>query len=99
MRTPGDVNDDGDVNAVDLALLVGSYGTTTTANNFDVGEFSGDGIVGLADLAILQRNLSGGVLAASPAAVPEPSASVLCAAAVAVLICRRTRGRLARAGK
>lgn len=93
MRTPGDVNDDGDVNAADLALFVASYGATTTANNFDVGEFSGDGIVGLADLAIIQRNLSGGGLAASPAAVPEPSALVLCAAAEAVLAFRRTRGR------
>lgn len=89
MRTPGDVNDDGDVNAADLALFVASYGATTTANNFDVGEFSGDGIVGLADLAIIQRNLSGGGLAA----VPEPSALVLCAAAGAVLAFRRTRGR------
>ncbi len=84
-RTPGDVNDDSVVDAADVALLAASFGTTTTANNFDVGEFSGDGLVGLADLAIVQRNFSAIGLAPSPAAVPEPSALFLCIAALAVI--------------
>ncbi len=75
-RTPGDINNDGFVNAADVALLAASYGTTTTANDFNLGEFSGDGLVGLADMAILQRNLSPLGLG-SPAAVPEPAGTTL----------------------
>ncbi|MEX2186115.1 MAG: DNRLRE domain-containing protein [Pirellulales bacterium] len=96
MRTPGDVNNDGTVNAADVALLVSSYGATTTANNFDVGEFSGDGLVGLADLAILHQHLSATGLTASPAAVPEPSALMLCGTALCAMVLagrRRAVGR------
>lgn len=94
VRTPGDVNNDGAVNAVDAALLAAAYGTTTTANNFDLGEFSGDGIVGIADLAILQRNFSP-LAQASPATVPEPGSALLAVSAMvcagAVAIRRRRR--------
>lgn len=83
VRTLGDVNNDGAVNAVDAALLAAAYGTTTTANNFDLGEFSGDGIVGVADLAILQRNFSP-LAQASPATVPEPGSALL---AVSAMVC------------
>lgn len=80
-RTPGDVNNDGAVNAVDVALLAAAYGSTTTASNFDLGEFSGDGIVGIADLAILQRNLSP-LAPGSAAAVPEPGSTALLGSAI-----------------
>lgn len=76
VRTAGDINNDGVVNGADVALLASSYGITTTANNFDLGEFSGDGLVGLADMAILQRNISPLGLG-SPAAVPEPAGMTL----------------------
>ncbi len=79
VRTPGDVNNDGSVNSADAAMLASFFGMATTANNFNVGEFSGDGIVGLADLTILQQNLSPLTPSASPslAAVPEPSSALL----------------------
>lgn len=82
-RTPGDINNDGFVNAADVALLASFYGETTTANNFNLGEFSGDGLVGLADMAILQRNLSPLGLG-SPAAVPEPAGATLICCGVCV---------------
>jgi hypothetical protein len=94
MRTPGDVNNDGLVNAADVALLAASYGLTTTANNFDLGEFSGDGIVGVADLAIIHQNLSPLGQFASPVAVPEPSAVALCAVAAAMAFGRGAGRRL-----
>lgn len=78
-RVPGDVNADGSVTRADAAILASFYGALTTANNFNVGEFSGDGVVGLTDMAILQRNLSPLPPATSPllAAVPEPSSALL----------------------
>jgi hypothetical protein len=74
-RTPGDLNGDGFVDRVDVALLTANYGTATTVNNFDLGEFSGDGVVGVADLAILQSNFSP-LAGASGTAVPEPASVV-----------------------
>jgi len=45
--TPGDLNGDGIVNAADLAILLGAWGTSGP------GDFNGDGIVNAADLATL----------------------------------------------
>jgi hypothetical protein len=44
---PGDLNGDGQVNAADLAILLGQWGSPGTA------DFNGDGTVGAADLAFL----------------------------------------------
>lgn len=45
---PGDVNNDGRVNALDLSLLISNDG-----KNYPAADFNNDGIVGAADLAIL----------------------------------------------
>ena len=46
----GDLNDDGLVNAIDLALLLGAWGTSGP------GDLNNDGVVGAADLSILLSN-------------------------------------------
>jgi hypothetical protein len=45
--TPGDLNGDGVVNAADLAILLGAWGTSGP------GDFNLDGVVNAADLATL----------------------------------------------
>lgn len=45
---PGDINGDGIVNAADLGVLLGAWGSNSTAADLD-----GDGVVGGSDLAIL----------------------------------------------
>jgi hypothetical protein len=47
---PGDLNGDGLVNAIDLSLLLGAWGTSGP------GDINGDGLVGAADLSILLSN-------------------------------------------
>lgn len=47
---PGDLNNDGMVNAVDLSILLSNWGTT------GLGDINGDGTVGAADLSILLSN-------------------------------------------
>jgi hypothetical protein len=44
---PADLNRDGSVNAADLSILLGAWGTS------GVGDIDGDGAVGAADLALL----------------------------------------------
>ncbi|HEX8226605.1 MAG TPA: dockerin type I repeat-containing protein, partial [Candidatus Saccharimonadales bacterium] len=46
--TPGDVNGDGRVNALDLSALISRDG-----QNYPAADFNGDGTVGAADMAIL----------------------------------------------
>ncbi|HEX8226994.1 MAG TPA: IPT/TIG domain-containing protein [Candidatus Saccharimonadales bacterium] len=48
---PGDANNDGRVNAIDLSILV-----THDSENYPAADFNGDGTVGSADLAILIGN-------------------------------------------
>ena len=69
----GDMNLDGDVNALDLALFADHFGTQTGAT-FREGDFNGDGRTSLADLLILRNNI-GASLPATQAlqAIPEPS--------------------------
>lgn len=55
---PGDLNLDGCVDLVDLAILLGNYGMTSGASYFD-GDITGDGRVGLADLSALLESFGG----------------------------------------
>jgi hypothetical protein len=48
---PGDANNDGRVNAIDLSILVSYDG-----QNYPPADFNGDGSIGSADLAILLAN-------------------------------------------
>ena len=51
---PGDLDGDGVVNAVDLAILLGNWGPVPP--NEPAADLNGDGMVNAADLAILLGN-------------------------------------------
>ena len=51
----GDLNDDGIVDAADLALLLGNWGPVDCAGS-GCPDFNGDGVVDAADLAQLLGN-------------------------------------------
>ncbi len=82
---PGDANLDGQVDINDLTIVLAHYGQTGMA--WTQGEFTGDGTVDINDLTIVLAHYgqSAGAAAADTAAVPEPSALLLSAAALAGL--------------
>lgn len=51
----GDLNDDGDIDLSDLAILLANFGTASGAS-WPTGDLDGDGAVSLQDLAILLAN-------------------------------------------
>jgi lectin-like protein/dockerin type I repeat protein len=94
----GDANLDGFVNGADFALLAGNFGKT--GQSWGTGDFTGDGAVTGTDFALLAGNFGRsappgwvadeqGLLSASAATVPEPSA--LWTLAVATPLLRRRR--------
>jgi hypothetical protein len=89
--SPGDANEDGVVDRTDAAILAMNYGLDGAAT-WNHGDFDGDSIVSLVDLAVLQANLTPAT-AASSAPVPEPSTVGLWTFASAMLFVRRVRRR------
>ena len=57
--TPGDVNDDGYINARDIALLQRYVAGWTVTINEDAADLNGDGIPNAKDIALLQRLVAG----------------------------------------
>ena len=51
LARPGDANNDGHVNAIDLSMLI-----SHDATNYPPADFNGDGTIGAADMAILLAN-------------------------------------------
>lgn len=83
----GDCNDDGIVDASDLAILEQNYGLTVTGGYAD-GDFNGDGVVNADDFSLFMMGLA--EYQASVAAVPEPAAISLAACGM-ILAGRRRR--------
>ena len=84
-----DFNNSGAVNAADLTLLRGGFGTTAGATKMQ-GDADGDHDVDGGDFLIWQRQVSAPVVPVA-VAVPEPTGMALGAAAVArLLLLRRT---------
>lgn len=74
---PADFNEDGRVDADDLAAWNLGFGTTGNASHAD-GDANGDLVVDGADFLIWQRNLNGSPnVGASNQGVPEPATGVL----------------------
>ncbi len=88
-----DFNNDGSVDAGDLAIFQAGFGTNTGADASD-GDADGDGDVDGRDFLTWQQQ-HGADPAASPAAsaVPEPACGGLLAIATAALVWRRRTGR------
>ena len=54
---PGDINGDGSVDYIDLAILASSYGKSSEEPGFNpLCDLNGDGVVNYVDLAILASN-------------------------------------------
>lgn len=89
---PGDINLDGIVNRLDVALFAQHFGTAIGAT-WIMGDFTGDGRTSLDDLSILQRHLysDGSVQVAPASSVPEPSTMLCLLAGVGVLALRLHR--------
>jgi hypothetical protein len=69
-RLFGDLNDDGQVNRVDFAVLASNYGRTGLVT-FDHGDLDGDGVISLRDIVILRNNTTSAEPAPSPAENPR----------------------------
>jgi hypothetical protein len=89
-RMPGDIDDDGDVDRDDAVIMAAHWGQSAAATA-DHGDFTSDGRVGQADLAVLQHNFGKPkpVSAAGNPPVPEP-ATWMFVAAVATVVARRS---------
>ncbi len=87
---PGDANNDGITNAVDLNAL-GSNWQRDNLTSWAQGDFDGNGVANAADLNVVGNNWQKtAVAAAATAAVPEPTAvSLLLVALTSVSLLRR----------
>ena len=82
----GDFNNDGLIDGEDLVAWQASFGTDAG------GDANGDGVTDGADFLIWQRNVGASLAVPATAAVPEPSAALLLAAAAFSLRASRRRG-------
>ncbi len=84
----GDANEDGKVDINDLTIVLARYGQSGLS--WAAGDFNGDGKADINDLTIVLANYgqTAGSAAAAMAAVPEPGALLLLAAALAGLTAR-----------
>lgn len=93
---PGDINEDGTVNAADFNILAQHYGLQT-GGTWALGDFNGDGKVDFTDFTIMTQhwgasvNITPAPPAASPAeaGVPEPASFAVLGIAGIVLLQRR----------
>ena len=83
---PGDANNDGAVNVVDLGVLAKYYDTATGAT-WEMADFSGDGAVNVVDLGVLAKNYDW--VGAPAGAAPEPATLSLLALGGLAMLRRR----------
>ena len=84
-----DFDEDGDVDAADLAAWTNGYGLGSGAVHFD-GDADGDGDVDNGDFMIWQRQAGNGVAPlATVSSVPEPSTTLVAVSGLVCLLLRR----------
>lgn len=89
MFASADFDEDGDVDAADLATWKGAFGVNLN------GDANGDGRTDGSDFLVWQREYTGANATAAAAAVPEPSSAALLAVAsagIALVAGRRRKG-------
>lgn len=86
---PGDLNDDGAVNSVDLDIVRANWGGSVLVGDMNAGDANGDGTVDSGDLDMVRANWGNDTLPAS--AVPEPGMWVVLVGGIGLLIRRRSR--------
>jgi hypothetical protein len=84
---PADFNNDGHVNAADLAIWQSGFGAGSQTNH-NAGDANGDGIVDGADFLLWQSAQASGL---SVSTVPEPTSLVLLVIAAATAKARQSR--------
>ncbi len=89
----GDLNDSGNVDSVDLDIIIGAWNTFVTPGAKSLGDPSGDGWVSGLDLDIVMRDWNPAPAAAG-ASVPEPGSLALLALGSLVLLVLRRRCRV-----
>lgn len=94
---PGDVDRDGVVNVVDLALAGNQWGTPGTAGSAPSADLTHDGVVGVTDLGIIAANWgatlwgTGGPAVAADLVVPAPAAAWIAVFGIGALLRRPRR--------
>jgi len=90
-QIPGDTNEDGDVDADDLAVVAANWGETVDPNDYAVGNFNGDTVVDGADAAIQAANWTGPGESNGGTTVPEPSTAFLLISLVGMFLVQRRK--------
>ncbi|MEM9352322.1 MAG: hypothetical protein AAGA92_04860 [Planctomycetota bacterium] len=89
----GDFDEDGDVDANDLALWQAGFGLAGAGVGHSDGDADGDGDVDLADIAVWQQQFGNAAVVAASYAVPEPATALALAAFSLTITGRVTRRR------
>ena len=82
----GDIDGDGQINSIDLALLLADYGKSGAALKGSLADVDGDGQVNSIDLALLLAGYGKSSITVSPPP-PVPGSDVLLASAGTKIIC------------
>lgn len=88
----GDFNNDGQVNQLDLSLVLNAFGRSATPGDHSQGEWTGDGLVDVQEVNLVLRNWTGDQ--APVLSVPEPGGLMMVAGG-ALIVYKRRRVRCA----